>query len=137
MGSGFRRVLAQREGARSHTRNRYARCRALRSDTESGSGANGEPKALGWGAISGLVAVDQPEARLAFVRLDVEANPSTVGQLRMATGSHLLTHIGIDLAFQEQHGDALLQSFNLGSLDGTGFGGERRQLGYVALYASC
>ncbi len=53
----------------------------------------------------------------------------------MATGSHLLAHIGIGLAFHEQRGNAPLQGFNLGSLGGSSLGRKRRQLGYIALNA--
>lgn len=102
-------------------------------DAESGSGTNGEPEASGRCAIGGLVAIDQPKARLAFVRLNVEADSSTVGQLGMATGSHQLAHMGIGLAFQEQRSDTRLQGFNLSSLGESGLGGKRRQLGYIAL----
>jgi len=94
-----------------------------------------QAKDIGRSAIGRLVAVDQAEARLAFVRLDVEADPSTVSQLGMATGSHQLAGMGVRLAFQEQRGDVPLQGFSLGSLGGSGFDGQPRQLSYVAFDA--
>lgn len=69
------------------------------------------------------------------MRLDIEADPSTVGQLGMTTGSHQLARKGVGLAFQEQRGDVPLQGFNLGLLRGSGLGGKRCQLGDIALYA--
>lgn len=69
------------------------------------------------------------------MRLDVEADPAAVGQLGVAAGSHQLARIGIGLTFHEQRGNASLQGFNLGSLGGSGLGGKRRQLGYIALDA--
>jgi hypothetical protein len=107
----------------------------LAVSTQASPGANRKPEAFSRRAVRWFVAIDQSKARLAFVLLDVEADPSAVGQLEMATGSHQLTRVGIRLTLQEQRSDASLKGCNLGSLCGFGLGGKLRQLSYIALDA--
>lgn len=100
---------------------------------KSTPGADSEPEAFGRCAVGGLVAVDQPEARLAFVCLDVEADSSAVGQLWVATSTHQLASMGIRPAFHEQLGDATLQRVDLRLLGISNSGRGRRQLGDITL----
>lgn len=69
---------------------------------QTGPWADRQPAALGGRSIGRFVAVDEPKARLAIVRGDVEAYPATVRQLRMAPGAHQLADIGIVPAFDQQ-----------------------------------
>lgn len=104
---------------------------------QAGSGSDGQPVAIGWGAICGFVAVDQAEAGFAFVRLDIEADSSAVGQLWVATNAHQLASVGILLAFQEQLSDPMLQQINLGAFGISRLGRERRQLGDITPDSFC
>lgn len=54
-------------------------------DTKPGPRSNRKPNASGRSAVGGLVAIDQTEARFAFVVLNVETNATAIGQLGMAT----------------------------------------------------
>src|ERR1700683_153622 len=81
---------------------------------QPGTGRDGEPAALGGGAVGWLVAVDETEARLALVGGDVETDSSAVGQLRMPTSAHEFTEVGVGLTFDEQLGNAILEGFQLG-----------------------
>jgi hypothetical protein len=87
---------------------------------KTSSRTNSEPEAFGRCAIGRLIAIDQAEARFAFVALDVEADSTAVGQLGMATCAHQLAGMWICLAFEEQLGDATLQRIDSGSLSGVG-----------------
>lgn len=87
---------------------------SLSVNTQAGPGANGKPETSGGSAICGLVAIDQAEARLALVALDIEPDSTTVGQLRMATHSHQLAGVRIRLALQKQLGDPTLQPIGCG-----------------------
>jgi len=93
---------------------------------------DGEPNALGWRSVVGLLAIDQAEARLAFESVDVETDSAAVGQLSMATRSHQLPRVRIPLALQEQLGDSTLQRIDVLSLLRVGVNRDRRQLGDIS-----
>lgn len=102
-------------------------------NAQAGSRADGQPEASGWRTVRRFVAVDQAEARFAFVRLDVEADSSAIRQLGMATRSHHLARVRIGLAFQEELGDTTLQRIDLDALNGSGPRIVRCQLGDISL----
>jgi len=99
---------------------------------KSGSGAYRNPDAFRRRAVAGRVAVDQTEARLAFVRIDVEADPSAVGQLGVTTGAHQFASMRIRLTFEEQRRDSTLQRVDFGTVCFSGSGRKRRQLGDIS-----
>ncbi len=76
---------------------------------KAGARRDGEPVALGGGAVGGFIAVDQPEARLCLVAWDVESDPAAVGQLGIKTRTHQLAGEGIAFALDQQLRDAALQ----------------------------
>ena len=94
---------------------------------------DGEPDAGRRCAVLGLVAVDQPEAWLAFVAIEVEADSTAVRQLWVATRTHELPRVRVSLALQEQLGDSTLQGLSVFSPLQVGVGGQRRQLGDIPL----
>jgi hypothetical protein len=104
---------------------------------KSGTRSDCEPYAFRRGTIRRLIAIDQPEARLAFVGLDVEADSTAVGQLWVATSAHQLASVGIRLAFQEQLSDPTLQQIDFGAFGVGRLGRERCQLGDIALDPFC
>ncbi len=65
--------------------------------------------------------------------LDVEADSTAVGQLRMATCAHQLTNMGVRLARQEQLCNPAPQRINFGAVRLGGLCRQRRQLGDIAL----
>lgn len=67
------------------------------------------------------------------MRLDVEADPSTIGQLGMATSAHQLASMGIRLALQEQLSNSALQRIDFGKVGLSGLGGDGYQLDHIAL----
>jgi hypothetical protein len=96
-------------------------------------GANGQPATLRGCTVVGLVAIDQPEARFAFIAIDVKANTSAVGQLAVAPRAHQLTTMGIGLALEEYLGDPALESIDLDLAHSIGVCQKRSQLSDVSL----
>lgn len=87
----------------------------LAVSAQASSRANGEPEAFGRCAIGGLVAVDQSEARLAFMAFAVETDTAAIDKLGMSTCAHKFSGVRIRLALQEQLCDPTLQRVDFGT----------------------
>lgn len=82
--------------------------------SQPGTRRDREPAALGGCSVGWLVAVNEPETRLALVRGNVESDPSAAGKLCVTPWAHQLAEVGVRFAFDQQLGDAPLESSQLG-----------------------
>lgn len=73
---------------------------------QAGAWADGQPAALGRGAVRGFIAVDEPEAWPAVMTRHVEADPSAVSELGMSARAHQLARVWVAFTLKQELGDA-------------------------------